>query len=390
MPPQALAVDIGSYSIKMARILPGRPYPQLEHLGAIRTPAGAVQDCEVVDAFAVSEAAKELMAALGVPAGTPCTTAAGGPRVIARAHEVPAMPLAKLRQSVVWEAEKWLPFPVEESVIEPEVVGERTTDMGRVQDVVIVAAPRSAVDSRLEALRLAGLQCVEVDIEPFALMRTLIYGSRDTSIFSKSVAIIRLGGSYSDITIVSRGCYVLSRPLPVAGSTFTKAIEDSLGETRERAEWFKENYGVAGDEADFAGLSSEERRVSAAMTKDMTELARELKLSVSFFQAEFQDQADGANIDQVLLTGGSAMMRGMDAFLTRSLGVEATVVPYFNSLAIDTHRFDPEYVRLTSPSTTIAVGLALAPLMASRQYQFSVDPAVFGVALSKRRQQHSA
>ena len=34
----------------------------------------------------------------------------------------------------------------------------------------------------------------------------------------------------------------------------------------------------------------------------MTELARELKLSVSFFQAEFQDQADGANIDQVLLT----------------------------------------------------------------------------------------
>jgi len=66
------------------------------------------------------------------------------------------------------------------------------------------------------------------------------------------------------------------------------------------------------------------------------------------------------------------------------------VVPYFNSLAVDTHRFDPEYVRLTAPSATIAVGLALAPLMASRQYQFAVDPAVFGVALSKRRQQHSA
>lgn len=387
MPPTPLAVDIGSYSIKMARFAPGRPQPQLDVLASIRTPSDSVKEGEIVDPFAVAEALKELMAATGIGSGTPCITAVGGPRVIARAHEMPAMPFVKLRTSILFEAERWLPFPVEDSVMEPQVVGERQGEMGRVQDVVIVAAPRSAVETRVEALRMAGLRCVEVDIEPFALMRTLVYASWNTDLFSKSIAIIRLGCSFSDITIVSRGQYVLCRPLPVAGNTFTRAVSDTLGEPMPRAEWLKEMHGVAGADVDLRDLADDARKISQAMSRDMTELARELKLSVSFFQAEFQDQVSGANVEQVLLTGGSGLLRGMDTFLSRSLGVDVKVVPYFDSLAINTGRFHPDYVRLTSPSCAVAVGLALSPLISGKQYTMSTDPSIFGVALSKRRQQ---
>ncbi len=387
MPPIPLAVDIGSYSIKMARFAPGRPQPQLDVLASIRTPSDSVKEGEIVDPFAVAEATKELMQAAGIASGTPCITAVGGPRVIARAHEMPAMPLAKLRTSILFEAERWLPFPVEDSIMVPQVMGERQGEQGRVQDVVIVAAPRAAVESRVEALRMAGLRCVEVDIEPFALMRTLVYASWNTDLFSKSIAIIRLGCSFSDITIVSRGQYVLCRPLPVAGNTFTRAVSDTLGEPMVRAEWLKEMHGQAGADIELRDLPDEERRISQAMSRDMTELARELKLSVSFFQAEFQDQVSGANVEQVLLTGGSGLLRGMDTFLARALGVDVRLLPYFDSLAIGTGKFHPDYVRLSSPASVVAVGLALSPLLTGKQYTLATDPSIFGVALSKRRQQ---
>jgi type IV pilus assembly protein PilM len=386
MPPTSLAVDIGSYSIKMARIVPGRPQPRLDVLASIRTPADSIKEGEITDSFAVAEAIKELAHAVGVTPGTPCITAVGGPRVTARAHEMPAMPLAKLRTSILFEAERWLPFPVEDSIMEPEVVGERMTEQGRVQDVVIVAAPRTAVESHVETLRMAGLNCLEVDIEPFALLRSLIYASWNTDLFTKSIAIIRLGGAFSDITIVSRGQYVLCRPLPVAGNTFTRAVSDALGEPLPVAEQHKETLGQAGADVDLKELPDDERRVSQSMGRDLTELARELKLSVSFFQAEFQDQLAGANVEQVLLTGGSAMLNGMETFLSRALGIETRLTPYFDSLAIDTSKFHPDYVRLSSPSFAVAVGLALTPLFDQKQYRLATDPSIFGVALSKRRQ----
>lgn len=386
MPASPVAVDIGSYSIKMARILPGKPLPKLDVLASIRTPADSLRDGDVTDPFAVAEAIKELMAAVGVTSGTPAFTAVGGARVTARAHEMPVMPVSKLRRSIALEAERWLPFPIEDGVIEPLVIGQRETDMGRVQDVVIAAAPRHAVESHAETLRMAGLRCVEVDIEPFALLRALVYASHNTDLFTKSVAIIRLGGAFSDITIVSRGQYVLCRPLPVAGNTFTRAVSDALVEPLPLAEQHKEFLGYASIDADPPGVTPDERRIAQAMSRDLTELARELKLSVSFFQAEYQDQLGSANVEQVLLTGGGAMLRGMDTFLARSLGVETRLVPYVDALAIDTSKFHPDYIRLSSPSMAIALGLALAPLIESRQYRLATDASVFGVAVSRRRQ----
>lgn len=382
-----LAVDIGSYSIKMAMFAPTRPLNQLEVLAAIRTPPGAVRDCEVIDSFEVAESLRELMAATGIRPGQPVVTAVGGPRVNARAQTFPAMPLAKLRQAVKFEAEKWMPFPVQDSIVEPQVIAERATDEGRLQDVVVVAAPKSAVSSRVEALRMAGLRPVEVDVEPFALVRTLVYGTRNSEMFTKTVAIIRLGDTYSDITIVRRGSYVLSRPLPVAGTTFTKAVAQALSMNYHEAEWAKETRGAAVSEAELIDLPEEERSTAAAITRDMDELSRELKLSVNFFQSQYQEQSEGAIIHEVLVTGGSAMLRGIDRYLARALGTPASVTPYFDLLSVDTSRFDPEYVRLCAPSSVVAVGLALAPLMESRQYAFSVDPGIFGVDLGRRQQQ---
>ncbi len=382
MPVPLLAVDIGAYSVKMAQFLPQRP-PRLAVLASTRTTPGAVRDGEVLDPVEVSECIRELMAATGVRPGTQVVTSVGGPRVNARPQTFPPMPITRLRQSVVWEAERWMPPPIQNCVVEPQVLGERLSEEGTVQEVVVVAAPKSAVNTRVDAINAAGLRCVDVDIESFALLRSLIYASHRTDLFTKTVAIVRLGDSYGDITIVRRGSYVLARHLPVAGATFTRAVSQALSLAPAEAERRKEYDGVAATERELAELSDQERQVSSAMMRELDDFTRELRLSINYYQTHYQDSADPTAIDEILLTGGGSMLRDLDSYLSRALGIPTTRVNVFDHLAVDTTEFDQRYLRLCAPSFPVAVGLALAPHLG--QYQFSVDTSIFGVVMERRQ-----
>lgn len=382
MPVPVVALDIGSYSIKMAQFAAQRPL-KLTLLASTRTTPGTVRDGEVLDPLEVAECIKELMAATGVRPGSQVVTSVGGPRVNARAQAFPRMPIARLRQSVVGEAERWMPPPIQNCVVEPQVLGERITEEGTVQDVVVAAAPKSAVNSRIQAIEAARLRCVDVDMESFALLRSLIYTSHRTDLFTKTVAIVRLGDSYSDITIVRRGSYVLSRHLPVAGATFTRAVSQGLNLPPGDAERRKEYNGVAVIERDLPSLSPEEREVSAVMMRAMDDFTRELRLSINYYQTHYQDSAEQTSIDEVLLTGGGSMLPNVDSYLSRALGVPATLVNVFEHLAVDTTEFNPRYTELCAPSCSVAVGLALTPHLG--QYQFATDTSIFGVVLEHRQ-----
>ncbi len=378
-----VGLDIGAYSIKLAHFVPAKPFPQLVALGSVRTPPGAIQDGAVVDPEQVAQAIQSLVRACGVNTRR-VATAVGGPRVVARAQAMPPMSMSKLRTSVMWEAEKYIAFSVEESIVEPQVLQQRETEQGPVQDVMVVAAQRQLVDGRVAALEAAGLNVCVVDVEAFALMRSIVYGTNDPDVLQRTVAIVRLGETYGDITIVRRGSYVLSRPLPVAGATITAAVARALNVDDREAERIKEERGVAASPDDLETLPEEDRRVAQAINPLLDELGRELRLSLNFFQAQFQDTQEGANVDKILLVGGSAHLRGLDSYLSRLMHLPVEVRNIFDHLSVDATRFPRAYLRGASPAAAVAVGLALTPLMQAGSYPFATDHTKFGVVLQRR------
>jgi len=136
-------------------------------------------------------------------------------------------------------------------------------------------------------------------------------------------------------------------------------------------------------ERDLPSLSPEEREVSAVMMRAMDDFTRELRLSINYYQTHYQDSAEQTSIDEVLLTGGGSMLPNVDSYLSRALGVPATLVNVFEHLAVDTTEFDPRYTELCAPSCSVAVGLALTPHLG--QYQFATDTSIFGVVLEHRQ-----
>src|SRR5919198_348731 len=80
----------------------------------------------------------------------------------------------QLANAIRFRAQEALPIPIEEAVLDYRILSESETEEGeRICRVLLVVAYRDLVDRYLAACRKAGLAVVGIDLEAFALLRTL-------------------------------------------------------------------------------------------------------------------------------------------------------------------------------------------------------------------------
>ena len=100
----------------------------------------------------------------------------GNQRVVVRTFRLPAIEDPKEMEAAVrFQAQEQIPMPLDQAVLEHQVVGGVPAEEGSEPqvDVVVVAARRDMVCSFLEPLRRAGLEPVGVDLSAFGMIRAL-------------------------------------------------------------------------------------------------------------------------------------------------------------------------------------------------------------------------
>ena len=135
---------------------------------------GAFHEGEVLDAGTLSAALKDFFAEhklskrvrLGI----------GNQRLVVRTMRLPAIEDPKEMEAAVrFQAQEQMPMPLDQAVLEHQVVGGAPAEEGGTAqvDVVVVAARREMIASFVEPLRRAGLDPVGVDLSAFAMIRAL-------------------------------------------------------------------------------------------------------------------------------------------------------------------------------------------------------------------------
>ena len=163
---EALGLEIGASALKLVEVS-GNP-PALKALASRPTPPGLLMEGMVAEPAALAQEIKELL----LEARTRkryVVTALSNLAVILRPIQVPKMPLKEMEEAVRWEAERYIPFPIDEVVLDFAPL----TPLSEVQEgeqvqVMVAAARQEAVAGVLEALRGAGLVPVVLDVKPFA------------------------------------------------------------------------------------------------------------------------------------------------------------------------------------------------------------------------------
>jgi len=239
-----VGLDIGSKLIKVAEARATKDGIQLTGIGVMPTPEDLYISGTVIDAKALGQAIKAFLAERKIQAKKVVSSVSGQSSVVVRIIEVPMMSDQELKETMKWEVERHVPFAANE--VEQDFVPIPSLNGApdaQTMEVLLVVAQREAINAHVEVLQAAGLQPEAIDVGPLAAARTLIDAS-DPALQDQTVVIVNIGSTTTDIGIFRKGTLSFTRPMPIAGDTFTKAIADALTIPTEEAEELKKQQGA--------------------------------------------------------------------------------------------------------------------------------------------------
>lgn len=372
---EAVGLEIGTNALKVVDIKAGSP-PSLNAVAMRPMPPGLIQEDQVVDPQGLADEIKALFEDAGITKKF-VVTAVGNRQAITRNIHVPKMTRAELDEAIKWEAERYIPFPIDEVVLDFYVLDALDeVEEGGQLEVVIAAARIDLVTQQVDYLKLAGLEPVVIDIKPFSLLRSLrgsllgehlnkttLTGTSYTEAGEIGV-VLEIAASNTTITLVRGERVLMNRNIGVSGDDFTAAIQRSFGLDFDTAEEVKLDYGTATipteDEEELLNFDAKREqfspsRVYEALRPVLVDLTTEIRRSLEFFRV----QAGDANISRVFVTGGGAKLRGLPEAIGDALGFRVELGDPWLTVTVDPNKFDTQYLVKAGPEFAVPLGLAL-------------------------------
>ncbi len=334
-----LGLDIGSHTVKLIELAHDGAQVTLISAGSIPTPAKALTSTLPADYQAIAGTIKQLMRDTGAKTQE-IAIALPESQVFTRVIEVPQLSARELSSAISWEAEQYVPLPLDQVNMDFTVLREsKDTGTGKM-DVLLVASPKALLERYLSILELADLTAIVAETEIIAASRALIRATPDV----KTVLIVSLGAQTTDMAILRGGTLAFTRSISSGGEALSRALMQGLDFNPAQAEEFKRTYGLEQDKL--------EGKIVSAIKPIMDTILGEMKRAVAFYQEKHKDE----RVETIILSGGTAKLPGMVVYIASSMGIETQLANPWVGIARD-----PRFRILDSEGVTfsVAVGLAL-------------------------------
>src|SRR5262245_13983694 len=363
-----IGLDIGSTAVRAAELSPGAQ-PTVVRAAQRPLPAGAVENGEIRDPGAVSEALRDLWKDGGF-SSRQSWLGIGNQRMVVREIALPFLPEKELRASLGLQVQEFIPMPVDEAVLDYDPIGEFEQDDRKMLRMLLVAAQRAMVDLTVQSVRGAGLEPMGLDLIPFALVRAV--GTPDISMDldgSGEEAIIDIGAHVTNIVVHDRGATRFVRILPSGGRDVTVAIARAVGvddmvaerlkrgETPEgtpEPETEQEEPGAETESSPEAPGTLKPQQVRQVALQRAAAFVDEVRSSLEYYTA----QAREARIARVLVTGGGSKLEGLLDLMRQRIPVPVDPGRVFQHVPSELKEPE-ESLAAAEPFFAVSVGLAI-------------------------------
>jgi type IV pilus assembly protein PilM len=314
-----VGLKIGASQLAAARIV-NNGSPEVVQLARAELEPGIVVGGELREPDALADALKAFFRANKLPKqGVRLGIASN--RIGVRTFEIGGIQDPKqLENAIRFRAQETLPIPLEEAVLDYQILGETVDEEGgTTQRVLLVVAYRELVDRYVAACRKAGIKLVGVDLEAFALLRAL--GDRPADATNAAIVVVTVGHERSTLAVSNGETCEFTRVVEWGGQNLNVAIARALDVAPSEAEPIKHSVSLL-EPAEAMELDAERAaKVRTAVHQELQTFARELVSSLQFYQG----QPGSLGIAEIVLTGGTAQLPGLDAELGRLIGVSVRV-----------------------------------------------------------------
>jgi type IV pilus assembly protein PilM len=257
----------------------------------------------------------------------------------------------QLENAIRFRAQETLPIPLEEAVLDYQILGENVDEEGtKTQRVLLVVAYRDLVDRYVAACKKAGIKLAGIDLEAFALLRAL--GDRPADAGNAAIVVVSVGSERSTLAVSNGESCEFTRVIEWGGQNLNVVMARAMDVTPSEAEPVKLSLSLLESAEEMQGVDSEHAaKVRTAVHEELQLFARELVSSLQFYQG----QPGSLGIGEVVLTGGTAQLPGLDAELGRLLGVRVRIGDPLSRVKLG-KKVDSD---LEAGSLAVAIGLGM-------------------------------
>lgn len=350
--PEAFGMDISDLSLKIIKLKKKGDFLGLASFGEMEIKPGLIEEGEVKDEEKLAKTIKE--AVLKVKGEKLKTrrviVSLPEEKAFLQVIQLPIMEEKDLKSAVQFEAENYVPLPIEEVYLDFQVVQPLYNHLDHI-DVLIAAQPKKIVNGYLNSLKKAGLLPKVLEIESQAIVRALI----KNGVSPFPVLLIDLGATRTSFIIFSGYSLRFTSSIPISSQKFTEVISNALKLNMVEAEKLKIKCGLRKE-------TDEEKKIFEALIPFFTDLVEQIKKCLSYYQGHMGHEhlfPDGKIVSKVFLCGGGANLKGLTDFLSLELKIPVELGnPWINILPKPLKEV-PGLPFEKSLSYTTALGLAL-------------------------------
>jgi len=366
--PEAFGLDISDLSLKIVKLKKSKDFLNLASLGEQSIKPGVIKKGEIKKEEDLVEIIKNVLNEVkGEKIKTKYVVASlPEEKAFLQIIQMPRMSTEDLKSAVIYEAENYIPLPVEEVYLDFQVI--HPVNHLKNMEILITALPKKTIDSYVTCFKKAGLEIMALEVESLAIARALIKDEWSTS----PLLLIDLGATRTGLAIFSGRSLRFTSSIPVSSRGFTEIISKGLGIDLSRAEGLKIKHGLEKKvrlkikekvEKTSEGTKTMEIFVLfEALIPALTDLIQQIKKYLNYYRTHTSHEhlpTNGKEVEKILLCGGGANLKGLPEFLSLRLKLPVELGnPWINILP-ESQKEVPTLPFKKSLSYTTALGLAL-------------------------------
>ena len=350
--PEAFGLDISDLSLKLIKLRKRGDFLTLASFGEMKITPGVIEAGEIKDEEALAKIIKESISRVkGEKIRTKYVVCSlPEEKAFLQIIQMPLMKEEELQRAVYFEAENYIPLPIEEVYLDFQTVKPVINHLDHL-DVLLTAMPKKIIDPYITSLKKAGLVPKILELESQAIARALV----KNFVSPPPLLLIDFGATRTSFILFSGYSLRFTSSISTSSQKFTDAIAKNLGIDLNEAEKLKIIHGL--EKKDEVG-----EKIFEILSFRLRDLVKQIKTCLFYYHTHIHHEhlpLDGKDIEKIFLCGGGANLKGLANFLALELKIPVELGNPWVNILPEPLKEVPELSYEKSLAFTTALGLAL-------------------------------
>jgi type IV pilus assembly protein PilM len=330
-------LDMGSTALRAVQLRGSGPVKALEKYAQMPVEGSITLSDSKVDEQKLAQIVKDFLHQSGINSKNVAVNLPSH-RVFTTVIDMDKMPPSEMGKAIHYQAESFIPTPLDQSKIDWAVIGDSPKDAKKAE-VLLSSVPNEFVEKRLDMLEGIGLNVIAFEPDSMALTRAVI----PVDVMTPQM-ILDIGGRATDLVISMNGAPHLSRAIPTGSEAIIRSAVQNLHIDPKQAEQFVLKFGLGKDKL--------EGQIYNAIINTIETLMAEIEKSIKFFQGRYPN----TQLERIIVTGGASSLPEFPLYIANRFGISVEIGNAWRNVSFPASKQNE--LLATSSHFAVAAGLA--------------------------------